>query len=98
MCIRDRLPGEHVDPPVYPQIAETAITSPFPTPGDVALADITTVDPVDDETVVPGGIAAGAVISTIVAPLVNDEGVEAKCSVLLPAAVVLLVVAELPLI
>ena len=59
-----------------------------PTPAPVALARKVTVVPVTERTVVPAGMTVGAVTSSTVMPAVIHAGVEAKCSVGLPLAVV----------
>ena len=81
------------DVPAAAAKALKLIVSPLPTPAPATLADITTVVPVTDETVVPDGMTPDAVVSVIVMPAVIHDGTLAKCSVLLPDAVPLFVAA-----
>ncbi len=73
---------------------ENRMVSPLPTPAPAALALIVTVVPVVDSTVVAAEIEDGVVALVIVMPATIQAGVDAKWSVGLPLAVVLLVAAD----
>src|SRR5579859_6932119 len=87
-------PGSVPDEAELAGHAEKTIVSPEPTPAPVALADMTTVVPVTESTVVAAGMTDGAVVSLTVMPATIQAGVAAKWSVALPEAVVALVAAE----
>ena len=85
--------GSDPEEPVAVGNAENWILSPEPTPEPVAFADIVTVVPVTERTVVPAGITLGAVRSEMYIPGTIQLGVDEKCRVGLPLAVAPLVVA-----